>query len=61
MTLCDKCGKHTYLRAVLGDNELNFCRHHGIEYGPALEDAGFVLHWDVEGIQHLVPGIKVPV
>lgn len=60
-TLCDRCQKHTYLRAVKGTLELNFCRHHGIEYNRKLQDDGFVLHWDVEGISHLAPGIKVSV
>jgi hypothetical protein len=58
---CDRCSKHSYLRATKGDLELDFCRHHGLEYSLLLEATGWDLDWDTEGIAHLTPGVKVRV
>lgn len=33
---CDRCGAQAYVRALLTEGELLFCRHHGREYSDAL-------------------------
>lgn len=51
----------SYCRVTKGDLELNFCRHHGIEYSPALEEQGWRFHWDTEGISVLSQSHKIAV
>lgn len=56
---CDRCDKQSYLIATNNDLELSFCRHHGIEHSPCLEEQGWQLSWDVDKLEALLPGALV--
>lgn len=37
----ERCGAHSYVRALRGDTDLYFCAHHGTQFMDGLVLAGF--------------------
>jgi len=50
---CDKCGSQAYYRAKLKTGTLQFCRHHGEEFKPALAALGAHIDEYTEGLKAL--------
>lgn len=53
MAMCDRCGAQSFMTARKQMMFLDFCLHHGKQYNQALEQQGWIIYFDTEGIDSL--------